>query len=256
MDHLSGMDASFLHMETPEMPMHVGSLMVLDLPAGYTGDFFEDVKRHVSQRLHLASVFQRKLALMPFELANPVWVDDEDLDIDHHIRHIIMPRPGTPDQLERLVARLHSPLLDRSRPLWELVVIEGLASGQVAVYSKVHHAAIDGQAGVALATALLDTSATPRIVKPPRPRRRTNRYQLGVAELAGAALSNTVRQYLKLVKTLPAVARAARTVLLPLNEETGKRKLTLPQPADGAEDADQRGHHQPALVRHPQPAAR
>ncbi|HSW04985.1 WS/DGAT/MGAT family O-acyltransferase [Aquabacterium sp.] len=229
MDHLSGMDASFLHMETPEMPMHVGSLMVLDLPAGHGGDFYEDVKHHVSQRLHLASVFQRKLALMPFELANPVWVDDEDLDIDHHIRHIIMPRPGTPDQLERLVARLHSPLLDRSRPLWELVVIEGLASGQVAVYAKVHHAAIDGQAGVALATALLDTAATPRIIKPPRPRRRTNRYQLGVAELAGAALSNTVRQYVKLVKTLPSVARAARTVLLPLNEETGKRKFTLPR---------------------------
>jgi diacylglycerol O-acyltransferase len=229
MDHLSGMDASFLHLETPEMPMHVGSLMVLDLPAAHAGDFYEDVKRHVAQRLHLASVFQRKLALMPFELANPVWVDDEDLDIDHHIRHIIMPRPGTPDQLERMVARLHSPLLDRSRPLWELVVIEGLASGQVAVYAKVHHAAIDGQAGVALATALLDTGATPRVIKPPRPRRRTNRYQLGVAELAGAALSNTVRQYVKLVKALPSVARAARTVLLPLNEATGKRKLTLPR---------------------------
>jgi len=229
MDHLSGMDASFLHLETPEMPMHVGSLMVLDLPEGHAGDFYEDVKRHVARRLHLATVFQRKLALMPFELANPVWVDDEDLDIDHHIRHIIMPRPGTPDQLERLVARLHSPLLDRSRPLWELAVIEGLASGQVAVYSKVHHAAIDGQAGVALATALLDTEAVPRVIKPPRPRRRTNRYQLGVAELAGAALSNTVRQYVKLVKALPAVARAARTVLLPLNEETGKRKFTLPR---------------------------
>ena len=229
MDHLSGMDASFLHLETPEMPMHVGSLMVLDLPAGYTGDFYEDVKRHVAQRLHLAAVFQRKLALMPFELANPVWVDDEDLDIDHHIRHIMMPRPGTPDQLERLVARLHSPLLDRSRPLWELVVIEGLASGQVAVYAKVHHAAIDGQAGVALATALLDIAATPRVIKPPRPRRRTNRYQLGVAELASAALSNTVRQYVKLVKALPTSARAARTVLLPLDEETGKRRLTLPR---------------------------
>jgi diacylglycerol O-acyltransferase len=229
MDHLSGMDASFLHLETPEMPMHVGSLMVLDLPQGYEGDFYEDVKHHVGTRLHLASVFQRKLALMPFELANPVWVEDEDLDIDHHIRHIVMPRPGTPDQLERLVGRLHSPLLDRSRPLWEIIVIEGLASGQVAVYAKLHHAAIDGQAGVAVATALLDMTATPRVVKPPRPRRRTNRYQLGVAELAGAALSNTVAQYVKLVKTLPSAARAVRSVLLPLDEETGKRRLALPR---------------------------
>jgi len=103
MNHLSGMDASFLHLETPEMPMHVGSLMVMDLPEGHNGDFYEDVKNHVAKRLHLAKVFQRKLALMPFELANPVWVDDEDLDIDHHIRHIIVPRPGTREQLERLV---------------------------------------------------------------------------------------------------------------------------------------------------------
>jgi diacylglycerol O-acyltransferase / wax synthase len=229
MDHLSGMDASFLHLETPEMPMHVGSLMVLDLPDGHTGDFYEDVKQHVAKRMHLARVFQRKLALMPFELANPVWVDDEDLDIDHHIRHIIVPRPGTREQLERLVGRLHSPLLDRSRPLWELVVIEGLTSGQVAVYTKVHHAAIDGQAGVALAAALLDLTATPRAVKPPRPRRQHNRYQLGVAELASAALGNTARQYVKLVQTLPTMLRAARSVLLPVNEDTGKRRLALPK---------------------------
>lgn len=229
MDHLSGMDASFLHLETPEMPMHVGSLMVLDLPEGHDGDFYEDVKRHVGTRLHLAKVFQRKLALMPFDLANPVWVDDEDLDIDHHIRHVIMPRPGTPEQLERLVGRLHSSLLDRSRPLWEMVVIEGLQSGQVAVYAKVHHAAIDGQAGVALAQALLDVSATPRVVKPPRPRRRLNRYQLGVAELATAAVTNTVRQFIKLVQTVPVAVSAARSVLLPLNEETGKRRLALPR---------------------------
>lgn len=229
MNHLSGMDASFLHLETPEMPMHVGSLMVLDLPEGYVGDFYENVKTHVGKRLHLAKVFQRKLALMPFELANPVWVDDEDLDIDHHIRHLIVPRPGTREQLERLVSRLHSPLLDRSRPLWEMVVIEGLATGQVAVYTKVHHAAIDGQAGVALAAALLDLSAEPRVVKPPRPRRQLNRYQLGVAELATAALGNTVRQYVKLVQTLPTTLRAARSVLLPVDEATGKRRLALPK---------------------------
>lgn len=229
MDHLSGMDASFLHLETPEMPMHVGSLQVLDLPEGHVGDFYEGVKRHVGSRLHLASVFQRKLALMPFDLANPVWVHDEDLDLDHHIRHVVMPRPGTPEQLERMVGRLHSSLLDRSRPLWEMVVIEGLQTGQVAVYTKVHHAAIDGQAGIALATALLDVAPIPRRVKPPRPHRRTHRYQLGVAELAGAALSNAVVQTYKLVKTLPAVVRAAGSVLLPKDPETGRRRLAVPR---------------------------
>lgn len=229
MDHLTGMDAAFLHLETPEMPMHVGSLMVLDLPEGHAGDFYEDVKAHVEKRLHLARVFQRKLALMPFELANPVWVDDEDVDLDHHIRHVMMPRPGTMEQLERLIGRLHSPLLDRSRPLWEMAVIEGLASGQVAVYTKVHHAAIDGQAGVALAKALLDLEPVPRVVKAPRPRRRLNRYQLGVAELAMAALGNTLTQVVQLARTVPTMLRAARGLLMPLDEATGRRKLQWPQ---------------------------
>jgi len=229
MDHLSGMDAAFLHLETPEMPMHVSSLLVLELPPGNEGDFYEDVKQHVARRLHLAKVFQRKLALMPFELTNPVWVDDEDVDLDHHIRHTVMPRPGTHEQLEKLIGRLHSPLLDRSRPLWEMVVIEGLQSGQVAIYTKVHHSAIDGQAGIALAQALLDMTPEPRVVKPPRPRRLTNRYQLGVAELAGAAVSNLVTQYVKLARSVPTMARAARDVLLPRDETTGRRKLSLPK---------------------------
>ncbi len=141
MNHLSGLDAMFLHVESPEMPMHVGSLNVLDLPEGYAGDFFEDAKAHISSRMHLADLFTRKLALMPFDLSNPVWVDDEDIDIDHHIRHITLPKPGSNRQLQQYVARLHSSLLDRSRPLWELFVIDGLKSGQVAVYVKAHHAA-------------------------------------------------------------------------------------------------------------------
>ena len=229
MKHLSGMDASFLHLETPEMPMHVGSLQLLDLPAGYEGDFYEDVKRYMASRMHLAEVFQRKLALMPFELANPVWVDDEDLDLDYHVRHVILPRPGTHAQLEQYVARLHSSLLDRSRPLWEIYVIEGLKSGQVAVYNKMHHSTIDGQAGVAVIKALLGTTPVPAPVKPPRPRPRTNQYQLGVAELAGAAVSNTVVQYGKLFKALPAGIKALASVLYPVSEDDGKRHFTIPK---------------------------
>ncbi|HKX45053.1 MAG TPA: wax ester/triacylglycerol synthase family O-acyltransferase, partial [Burkholderiaceae bacterium] len=229
MNHLSGMDASFLHLESPEMPMHVGSLQILDLPEGHAGDFYEDVKRYMGSRIHLASVFQRKLALMPFDLANPVWVDDEDVDLDYHVRHVILPRPGTFDQLEKYVARLHSSLLDRSRPLWETYVIEGLANGQVAVYNKAHHAGIDGQAGVAIAKALLSDSPNPPPVKPPRPRLRTNRYQLGVAELMGAALANSLTQTVKLVRSLPEVLEAVVGVLYPKTEgEGGKRKLSLP----------------------------
>jgi diacylglycerol O-acyltransferase len=229
MIHLSGMDASFLHLETPEMPMHVGSLQITDLPEGYSGDYYEDVKRYVAGRMHLAAVFQRKLALMPFDLANPVWVDDEDIDIDYHVRHVILPRPGTKDQLEKYVARLHSSLLDRSRPLWEIYVIEGLNTGQMAIYSKMHHAAIDGQAGVAVAKALLSDTAVPAPIKPPRPRPRTNQYQLGVAELAMAAVGNAMTQYVKLFKSLPVVGKAIASVLYPVSETDGKRHLSLPE---------------------------
>jgi WS/DGAT/MGAT family acyltransferase len=229
MIHLSGMDASFLHLETPESPMHVGSLQLIDLPPGYQGDFAEDAKKYLSGRLHLASVFVRKLAMMPFDLANPVWVDDDDLDLDHHIHHVIMPRPGTLAQLERLVGRLHSSLLDRSRPLWEIHIIEGLQSGQVALYSKMHHAAIDGQAGVAVAKALFDISENPAPIKVPRANRRNNASQLGVAELASAALTNTVQQYVKLIKSIPATAKAISSVLMPVSETTGKRTFEIPK---------------------------
>jgi diacylglycerol O-acyltransferase / wax synthase len=229
MIHLSAMDASFLHLETPEMPMHVGSLQIADLPEGYAGDYYEDVKQWMASRMHLASVFRRKLALMPFDLANPVWVDDEDVDLDYHVRHVILPRPGTMAQLEKYVARLHSSLLDRSRPLWEIYVIEGLNTGQVAIYDKMHHAAIDGQAGVAIAKALLSPSAVPAPIKPPRPRLRTNQYQLGVAELAGAALSNAITQSVKLIKSLPTVGRAIVSVIYPVCEVDGKRHLGMPE---------------------------
>ena len=232
MNHLSGIDAAFLHLESPEMPMHVGSLNLLELPPGYNGDFFEDVKACLAGRLHLADVFTRKLALMPFDLSNPVWVEDEDIDLDHHVRHITLPKPGSNSQLQQYVARLHSTLLDRSRPLWEFFVIDGLRSGEVALYIKVHHARLDGQAGIALGRAIFDTEPTGRRIKPPRAKLRRNQYQLGVAELLGAAISNTVQQYVKLIKSLPAIARAAKSVLLPEKDEHGRRHWSLPKSLD------------------------
>lgn len=215
MIHLSGVDASFLHLETPEMPMHVGSLHLLDLPEGYSGDFYQDVVKHVSERVHLASVFERKLAQMPFEMSNPVWVDDDDIDIEYHIRRIVLSKPGTMEQLQAYVGRLHSTLLDRSRPLWEMYVIEGLQNGQMAFYAKVHHAAIDGQAGVALGKALYSLTPDAPPVRKPRTRARSHQYQLGVAELATAAMQNTVQQYVKLITTLPNAMRAVASVTVP-----------------------------------------
>ncbi len=227
MHHLSGMDATFLYIETPEMPMHVGSMHLFDLPEGYQGDFYEAVREHIAKRMHLAALFQRKLALMPFELANPVWVDDEDVDLDYHLRRVTLSRPGSMEQLEQLVGRLHSSLIDRSRPLWEFYVIEGFHTGQAAFYTKIHHAAMDGAAGVALAQAVFDLTPVPRAVKPPRPRPRTLQYQLGVAELAAAALSNTLRQYVKLARILPDMGRAAKSLLRRETDDDGKRRFVV-----------------------------
>jgi WS/DGAT/MGAT family acyltransferase len=206
MKHLSGLDATFLYLETPETPMHIGGLHLFEMPEGYTGDFYEDVKAHVAKRMHLAPVFTRKLAQMPFELANPVWIDDDEIDLDYHLRRIVLPKPGSLAQLETYVGRLHSTLMDRSRPLWEFYVIDGLKDGRVGFYSKVHHAAVDGQAGVALANAILDLGPVPREVKAST-RKPGGKYQLGVAELVSAALSNQLMQYAKLAKLLPGVAK-------------------------------------------------
>jgi len=229
MKHLSGLDATFLHLETPEMPMHVGSLNVLDLPKGYKGDFYEDAKQFMASRIHLADVFTRKLALMPFDMTNPVWVEDDDIDLDYHVRHITLPKPGTNRQLQQYVARLHSTLIDRSRPMWEFFIIDGLKSGQVALYTKVHHAGIDGQAGVEVGKAIFDLEATGRVVKPPRSRPRASGYQLGMAELATAALRNTAQQYVKLFKMAPAIARAIGGLAKPDEKAAEKATATAPK---------------------------
>jgi WS/DGAT/MGAT family acyltransferase len=188
--------------------MHVGSLHRFQLPAGFQGSWYEVVREHVARRMHLAPVFTQKLALMPFDLANPVWIADDDVDLEYHIRHTVLPKPGTQAQLEALAARLHSSLLDRSRPLWEFYVIEGLADGTIGFYGKVHHAAIDGQAGVTLGRSMFDLTPEPRAVKPPRTR-RSDQYQLGVAELLGAALFNQAQQVMAMARLLPRLAGAA-----------------------------------------------
>ncbi|HMN77903.1 MAG TPA: wax ester/triacylglycerol synthase family O-acyltransferase [Burkholderiaceae bacterium] len=223
MDHLSGLDAAFLYLETPEMPMHVGSLHLYELPAGYEGDFVTDVRRHIAQRLHLAPVFRRKLLNMPFELANPVWVLDEDVDIEYHIRNTVLPVPGSREQLDRLVGRLHSSLIDRSRPLWEFYIIEGLqtpadapaGTRHVGFYAKVHHASLDGASGVVLANAMLDISPMPREVRAARHRRTPSPDTYGIAELAGASLRHSAQQVVKLGRALPTLARTAAQLLRP-----------------------------------------
>lgn len=224
MKHLSGLDASFLHLETPEMPMHVGGLHLLQPPEDMQGEFIDAVKRHIADRMHLASVFTKKLALMPFDIANPVWVEDDDVDLDYHIREITLPKPGTMRQLESYVGRLHSSLLDRSRPLWEFYVFKGLQSGQLGFYSKIHHAALDGQGAIVLATALLDVTPEPRKVEP-APVHDKAPYQPPVRAMLAAALRDTVSQYARLVKGVPTGIKVAAGLLAPSRDEDGKRRI-------------------------------
>ncbi len=207
---LSGLDAAFLYLETPQMPMHVGALHLFALPGGYRGDFTADVRRHLAARAHLAAPLGRKLLPLPMNLATPAWIDT-DIDFEQHVVAVKLPRlaRGSDGRAEAqaLVSRLHAQLLERDRPLWRFHVITGFrpaADGTtvVGLYTKLHHAAVDGQAAVALAQAILDLSADPRAVDAPAQRGRTPK--LGMAQLLGGALSHQVKQIAALAKALPS----------------------------------------------------
>ncbi len=214
MKQLSGLDAGFLHLETPQMPMHVGALSVYELPAGYAGDFADDVRAHVAARLPIAPALRRKLAMMPLNLASPVWVDAQP-DLERHIVGVHLPAGSGQAELEAEVGRLHAVRLDRARPLWKFHVFDGLAPGpegepRFAIYSQLHHAAVDGQAAVALAQALLDLGPEPRaIVLPPV---RARRGQLGVAAMLRGAIAGELHEVVTLVKALPSTVGAISQV--------------------------------------------
>src|SRR5687767_4906696 len=161
---LSSVDASFLYLETPEMPMHVGSMAVFRLRDGYEGDFFEDFKAMIASRLHIAPILKARLAKTPLDIDHPSWVEDEQFDIDRHIFRASLPAPHSRAILERTVGWMHAKLLNRARPLWEFYVFEGMANNEIGLYSKIHHACIDGGAGAALTNMIYDISPTPREV--------------------------------------------------------------------------------------------
>ena len=161
---LSTMDASFLYLETPEMPMHVGSMAIFKRRDGYAGDFFEDFKQLIESRLHLAPILISKLEKTPLDIDNPSWVVDDQFEIDRHIFRASLPAPADRATLARTVGWMHAKLLNRARPLWEFYVFEGLKDGEIGLYSKVHHACIDGGAGAALTEIVYDVSPTPREV--------------------------------------------------------------------------------------------
>jgi WS/DGAT/MGAT family acyltransferase len=234
MQQLTGLDAAFLALETTNSTGHVGGVSILDprdAPAPLT---LARLTQVLGDRLPLIPVLRRKLLNVPLGLDQPYWVDDPHFDIEYHIREIALPRPGSAAQLTEQVSRLHARPLDRSRPLWEIYLITGLAKRRAAVYTKIHHSAIDGASGAELLTILLDLTPEGREVpahppfapaRPPGPLALTAKAAAKLAwrPVEAARLTN------ELVRVLPQLAPAVGAVvggMLGLNRGDGEVILT------------------------------
>jgi diacylglycerol O-acyltransferase len=236
MQQLTGLDAAFLALETANSTGHVGGVCVLDPTGAPTPLTLSRLTEVLAARLPLVPVLRRKLLTVPLGLDQPYWVDDPNFDIEYHIREIALPRPGSDAQLTEQVARLHARPLDRSKPLWEIYLITGLARRRAAVYTKIHHSAIDGASGAELLTILLDLTPDGRELPAPEPfaPARPPGYA-AVTALAAARLAwkpvQTVRFTNELVRVLPALAPTLGNLvggLLGLNRGDGEVIPTMP----------------------------
>ena len=223
---LSGLDASFLYLETPEQPMHVASLCIYEVPPELKHDFDAEVVAHLKRRLHLAPIFTNVLAHEKYGLGHPHWEHVDAVDFDYHVQHIKIPKPGSMRQLEAAVAKEHARLLDRSQPLWQFTIFSGLKTGEIGFYGKVHHAALDGKGGMVLANSILDLSSTPREVPPAVARATPPKTSMKIGEMIGAAFSNSLAQYAKIAKSLPSLAGAVAQAASPmLKKAMSNRKV-------------------------------
>jgi len=157
MDRLSPQDASFLHIEDDVNHMHIGSVAIFEGPS----PAYADVERMVAGKLPLAPRYRQRVRTVPFAVGRPVWSDDVHFRLGYHLRHTALPQPGGREQLRNLVGRVMSQQLDRTKPLWELWVVEGLEDGHWALFTKAHHCMVDGIAGTDLLTVLLDDTPEP-----------------------------------------------------------------------------------------------
>jgi len=213
LQQLTDQDAMFLYGETADTPTHIGGLSLVDLPEGYRGDFFADYKATIASRMALVPFMHTRVARVPLDLDRPFWVEAEHIDLDHHVRRVTVPEPGTLRELEALVAMLHARPLDRDRPLWEFYVIDGLASGQLAVYTKMHHAAMDGAASQQLIATMYDPTPAPRTLAGPA--LDLVHHRGSARNLVRSLLARRVQQAIRAVQYVPDLLRAGSRLLLP-----------------------------------------
>ena len=233
MQQLTGLDTSFLNLETSTTYGHVCGLAIFDSSNASVPTTVEDVKSIIMERIHLLPPYRRRLVEVPLGLDHPYWLEDPDFDLDFHVRHMGLAPPGDRRQLAEQVARIVARPLDRSRPLWELYIIEGLENGYIAQLTKIHHCAIDGASGAEMLATLLDITPEPRKVDPParawRPEPQPTDLEMLVR---GAwAVAGTPRKGVRLAREalrhLPALSRSLGFGELPgeslLNSALGRR---------------------------------
>jgi diacylglycerol O-acyltransferase / wax synthase len=207
-DRLTGLDSSFLHMERAGAHMHVASAILFEGPA----PSHEDFRDHIESRLHLVPRFRQKLRFVPFAQGRPVWVDDPHLNLDYHVRQTALPAPGSEEQLRNLAARIFSQQLDRSKPLWELWLVEGLSDGRFAIVGKSHHALVDGVSGVDITTVLFDLEREPA-APPVRPPKWAPRPEPTDLQILADALRERATSPREIARGVRATLRGPRQVL-------------------------------------------
>ena len=195
-------------MERAGAHMHVASTIVFEGPAPSHREF----RDHIASRLHLVPRFRQKLRFIPFDQGRPVWVDDPHLNLDYHVRQTALPAPGSEEQLRNLAARVFSQQLDRSKPLWELWLVEGLHDGRFAIVGKSHHALVDGVSGVDITTVLFDLDAEPQGAPTSTPPWLA-RPEPTDFKLLGDAVRERLTSPKEIVRGVRAVFRGPRQVL-------------------------------------------
>ena len=230
LDRLTGVDASFLSNESTTSHMHVGAILIFEGPPPR----YVDLVEHVRGRLNLVPRFRQKLVVPPLEAGRPLWADDVNFNLSYHIRHTALPEPGGEAQLKRLAGRVFSQQLDRSKPLWELWLVQGLERDRFALLTKTHHAMVDGVSGVDIGTVLFDLEPVPTPaaaeddwVPQPSP---------GTAELVGRGIGDALGVPIKVAETAVEAVRHPESAARKAVEALEALSAVVSQFADPAPD--------------------